>query len=102
MTPQPLVSCCWARVAYLFASPCAFWMSVVKPASVNAVSRAGRSPFSQRLEDAASGRITQARFSAEPLLPPDALSSPPDEQAAMTSTLKVAIVATTGLLNFTG
>ena len=31
MTPQPLVSCWSAMVAYLLVSFCAFWMSVSKP-----------------------------------------------------------------------
>jgi hypothetical protein len=46
-------------------------MSAVKPASVNAFWRAGRSPFSQRGDDAVSGRITQARF--EVVDPPEAV-----------------------------
>src|SRR6478609_6813701 len=74
MTPQPLLSCWSAIVAYLLVSPWAFWMSASKPASVIAVSSAGRSPFSQRGEDAASGRMTQARVAvASSELPP----SPP-------------------------
>src|SRR6187402_631085 len=48
-------------VAYLDSSPWAFWMSDSKPASVNACSSAGRSPDSQRGEDAVSGRMMQAR-----------------------------------------
>jgi hypothetical protein len=36
-------------------------MSVVKPAASKASFSAGRSPFSQRGEDAESGKITQAR-----------------------------------------
>src|SRR3954449_3386124 len=101
MTPQPLVSCCWARVAYLPVSPWAFWMSVSKPASLNAASRAGRSPFSHRLEEAASGRITQARFWAA--LPPEAELSPlsPLEHAARMRTLTVASAATPDFLRFT-
>src|SRR3954447_20560604 len=102
MTPQPLVSCCCAIVEYLLVSPCAFWMSVVKPASSNAFFRAGRSPFSHRLEDAASGRMTQARFSAPPL-PPDAESPPPPlfEHAARARTLTAANVASPEFLRFT-
>jgi hypothetical protein len=46
-------------------------MSVVKPAASNASFSAGRSPFSQRGEDAESGKITQAR----PLAAPAAVSS---------------------------
>ena len=55
-------------VAYWVVLLWAFWMSAVKPASVSALFRAGRSPFSQRGEDSVSGRITQARF--ETALPP--------------------------------
>jgi hypothetical protein len=75
MTEQPLVSCWSASVAYLPVSFRAFWMSVWKPISLNDFSRAGRSPFSQRLDESASGSITQARFAAaaeadpEPVLP---------------------------------
>jgi hypothetical protein len=36
-------------------------MSAVKPPASNAACNAGRSPFSQRGEDAESGKITQAR-----------------------------------------
>src|SRR3954453_11794092 len=102
MTPQPLVSCCCAIVEYLLVSPCAFWISVVKPASLNAFSRAGRSPFSHRLEEAASGRITQARFSAPPLLP-EAESPPPPlfEHAARARTPTAANVASPEFLRFT-
>jgi hypothetical protein len=46
-------------------------MSVVKPAASKASFSAGRSPFSQRGEDAESGKITQAR----PLAAPAAVSS---------------------------
>jgi hypothetical protein len=46
-------------------------MSVVKPAASKASLSAGRSPFSQRGEDAESGKITQAR----PLAAPAAVSS---------------------------
>ena len=75
MTAQPLVSCCWAIVAYLLVSFCAFWMSVSTPCALNACSSWGRSPFSQRLDDAASGRMMQARLpAAAPLAPP--LASP--------------------------
>src|SRR4051794_35620038 len=69
MTEQPLVSCCWASVAYLPVSFSAFWMSVVNPIFLKELSRAGRSPFSQRLDESASGSITQA-FLVPPLEPP--------------------------------
>ena len=55
-------------------------MSVSKPMSLNDFSSAGRSPFSQRLDESASGSITQARLAAAaPLAPPLAppLASPP-------------------------
>src|ERR671912_197192 len=61
-------------LAYLLVSFCAFWMSVSTPCSVNAFSSWGRSPFSQRLDDSASGRMMQARL-AGPELPP--VASPP-------------------------
>src|SRR3954469_14446409 len=103
MTPQPLVSCCCARVAYLLVSPCAFWMSVVKPASLKAFSSAGRSPFSHRLDEAASGRMTQARFWASPPEPEAEFPPPPlfDEHAARTRTLTVASAAKPEFLRFT-
>src|SRR5690554_1523466 len=49
-------------------------MSASNPASVNAIWSAGRSPFSQRGEDAESGRITQARAAVveSSPVPPDA------------------------------
>jgi hypothetical protein len=43
---------------------------------LNACSNWGRSPFSQRLEDAASGKMMQARLPAAPPLAPP-LASPP-------------------------
>src|SRR5689334_24204060 len=82
MTPQPLVSCWSAMVAYLLVSPWAFWMSASKPASLRAAAIAGRSPFSQRGDEAVSGRMTQARVEA--LSPPEPEPDPP-EQAARAS-----------------
>src|SRR4051794_8754469 len=70
MTEQPSVSCCWARVAYLPVSLSAFWMLVLYPIFLKPLSSAGRSPFSQRLDESASGSITQAVLSPEPPLPP--------------------------------
>jgi hypothetical protein len=55
-------------------------MSEEKPASVNAASIAGRSPFSQRGEDAESGRITQARV--EPVASSEELEQPVRTSAA--------------------
>src|ERR1700754_4931559 len=89
MTPQPLLSCWSAIVAYLLVSPWAFWMSASKPASVNALSSAGRSPFSQRGEDAASGRMTQARVEAASVAPPP----PVPEQPVSTSAAALAATA---------
>src|SRR5215208_108063 len=66
MTEQPLVSCCCARVAYLLVSFWAFWMSVSTPLAENAFSSCGRSPFSQRFDDAASGSMTHARLAFAP------------------------------------
>ena len=69
-TVTPLVIIESAIWAILSASPCAFWMSYLTPASLNAFSSAGRSAVSQRTEDSVSGRIT-------PILASDALSPPP-------------------------
>ena len=74
MTWQPLVSCWSASVAYLPVSFRAFWMSVSKPIASKAFCRAGRSPFSQRLDESASGSMTQARLAAASLPP---VASPP-------------------------
>src|ERR1700733_3922194 len=83
MTPQPLASCWSAIVAYFDSSPWAFWMSDLKPASVNAFSRAGRSPDSQRGDEAVSGRMMQARASDEPpLSPPVAGAEQPARMSA--------------------
>src|SRR6478735_2108156 len=83
ITLQPLVSCWSARVAYLPVSLRAFWMSVWKPIALKELSRAGRSPFSQRLDESASGSITQARLAAAEADPVAALpESSSDPQAA--------------------
>src|SRR6476469_3570236 len=99
MTEQPLVSCWSASVAYLPVSLRAFWMSVVKPISLNDFSSAGRSPFSQRLEESASGSITQARLAAaaevDPELPLPESSLP---QAASEVMPKAATNATVAVL----
>src|SRR4029453_11408976 len=57
-------------------------MSGSTPFSLNAFSSAGRSPFSQRLDDAASGRMMQARLPAAPPLAPP-LASPAGAGAAV-------------------
>src|SRR5690349_9223764 len=90
MTPQPLESCWSAMVAYLDSSPSAFWMSDSNPASVNAASRAGRSPDSQRGDDAESGRMMQARAAASSPPPP---SPEVPEQPARTSAVAEAATA---------
>src|SRR5690349_18693233 len=100
MTEQPLVSCCWAIVAYLEVSFCAFWMSVSTPWALNALSRAWRSPFSQRLDDAASGRITHARLAAfVPVVPPpeEELSEPRLHPVSAVTTAAVMATATVAL-----
>src|ERR1700712_916072 len=92
MTPQPLVSCWSAIVAYLLVSPCAFWTSALKPASVNALVRAGRSRLSQRGDEAESGRMTQARVEAEdpPLvLLPEAQPASSNADAATATTIEI-------------
>src|SRR6187402_1889835 len=87
MTPQPWVSSWSAMVAYLLVSHWAFWMSASKPASLNAFARAGRSLFSQRGDDAESGRMTQARLADEP--PPEL----PVEQPASSSAAALTATA---------
>src|SRR6476469_10600539 len=93
MTPQPLVSCWSAMVEYSLTSPWAFWMSAVKPAASRPCCRYLRSKFSQRGDDAASGRITHERPAAAdvPLLvgvPP-----PEPEQPASNTTAAPASAA---------
>ena len=72
-------------VAYLLVSPCAFWMSVSKPAASRPSCRYGRSLFSQRGDDAASGRMTQARAAAASAVSVDPPPPPPLEQPASSS-----------------
>src|SRR3954469_9135571 len=67
-TVTPPVIICWAIVCIFCLSFCAFWMSYLTPAALNAFSRFGRSALSHRGDEAVSGRIT-------PILP-DAL--PPE------------------------
>ena len=76
ITPQPLLSCWSAIVAYFSVSFWAFWMSAVKPAAVSALFRAGRSPLSQRGDDSVSGRMTQARLATAFVAPPELLVLP--------------------------
>src|SRR6478735_10914214 len=97
ITLQPLVSCWSARVAYLPVSLRAFWMSVWKPIALNEDSSAGRSPFSQRLDESASGSITQARLAAaaeeDPELPLVGLSLPQPASVMMPAAATNATVA---------
>src|SRR5919107_2824406 len=72
MTSQPLVSIWSAIVAFFWVSLRAFWISVSKPSALKDLSSAGRSPFSQRLDESASGSSTHARLAS-----PEALSPPP-------------------------
>src|SRR5471032_1288363 len=81
-------------VPNLALSPPAFWMSDLRPASVNALVRLGRSLASQRGEVVASGRITPTVLTFVLLL----LLPPPDEplvlelpQAATASARVVAV-----------
>jgi len=78
----------------LLVSPCAFWMSAVKPAAVNAAVRAGRSPFSHRGDDAESGRMTQALLGVAAglllvLLPPDAHPLSSNAEAETTTATEI-------------
>src|SRR3954465_6691608 len=73
-TLAPALSIWSAIVANLALSPFAFWMSDSTPAALNASPSSGRSAFSQRAEDAVSGRITptlalDSGVAVEPLLP---------------------------------
>src|SRR4051794_4227341 len=78
-------------------------MSTSKPSSLNDFVSAGRSPFSQRLEESASGSITQARFAADeelsPLPLPLPLSSLP--QAARATSPNAARAAAPPLRDIT-
>src|SRR4051795_10295352 len=57
-TFAPPLSIPSAIVANFALSPWAFWMSESTPAASNAAFSSGRSLFSQRFDDAVSGRIT--------------------------------------------
>src|SRR5664279_3421437 len=91
MTATPSLIMASQMVPNLALSPPAFWMSDLRPASVNALVRLGRSLASQRGDVVASGRITPTDLAlAPPLLLEDPL--PPLElpQAAIASTRAVA------------
>src|SRR5665213_1039840 len=56
LKPSWIMAC--AMLWNLALSPSAFWMSALMPAAANALTSAGRSAVSQRVEDWVSGRIT--------------------------------------------
>src|SRR4051794_10769433 len=92
-TVTPPVIICWAIVCIFCASFCAFWMSNLTPAALNAFSRFGRSWLSQRGEDVVSGRMTPILPEALPpplLLPLLLLLSLLPPQAAMLKTVATA------------
>src|SRR3954452_1760772 len=78
LTFSPIMA--WQIDSHLVATPSAFWMSLVRPASLNALASAGRSLFSQRLEVIESGRITPTLPVAVP--PALALALPAAELGA--------------------
>src|SRR5450631_39870 len=78
-------------VPNLALSPPAFWMSDLRPASVNALVRLGRSLASQRGEVVASGRITPTVLAFVLLLLPDEPLVLELPQAAIASTTAVAV-----------
>src|SRR5689334_21025357 len=67
-----------ARVLNFWTSPCAFWMSGLRPSFSSAALRSGLSKPSQRAEEAVSGRITPT-FAPLPLLPEFVFVVPPPE-----------------------
>lgn len=71
-------------------------MSAVKPPASNAACNAGRSPFSQRGEDAESGKITQANplAAAAAVSSLAAVSVSPLEHAVSTSAAAAVTAAT--------
>src|SRR5665647_488523 len=92
MTATPSLIMASQIVPNLALSPPAFWMSDLRPASVNALVRLGRSLASQRGEVVASGRITPTVLAfAVLLLPPDEPLLVELPQAAITSTRAVAV-----------
>src|SRR6478609_2570523 len=97
MTPQPLVICWSAIVEYLLTSPCAFWMSAWKPAASRPSCRYLWSKFSQRGDDAASGRITHARVEAASPPPLSLGVPPPPPEQPASSTAAAPARATAGM-----
>src|SRR4051812_11857339 len=93
MTATPSLIMASQIVPNLALSPPAFWMSDLRPASVNALVRLGRSLASQRGEVVASGRITPTVLA---LVPPPDVELPPLllPQAASASARAAAV--TTG------
>src|SRR5450631_2353008 len=93
ITATPWLIMASQMVPNLALSPPAFWMLDLRPASVKALVRLGRSLASQRGEVVASGRITPTVLAVAPLLVllPDEplLLEPP--QAASVSARAVAV-----------
>src|SRR4051794_10449568 len=74
LTFSPIMA--WQICSHLEASPPAFWMSDLRPASLKAFASDGRSLFSQRFEVTVSGRMT-------PIVPPPpALEAGADDAGA--------------------
>src|SRR6266536_2198263 len=96
-TLTPLVSIWSAMVWKAFLSPCAFWMSYLTPASLNACSRYGRSLPSQRAEVLLSGRMTPTNgcllLPEVPLEPPELphAASPPSATAPAVATARIPL-----------
>src|SRR3954463_13291810 len=81
MTATPSLIMASQIVPNLALSPPAFWMSDLRPASVNALVRLGRSLASHRGEVVASGRITPTVLALVPP-PPPPVDPPQPPQAA--------------------
>src|SRR5690242_3135128 len=90
LTPSLIIAS--QMVPNLVLSPPAFWMSDLKPASVNAFCRLGRSLASHRGDVVVSGRITPMVLDLVPPPPPLEPEPPPllPPQAAMPSTRAAA------------
>src|SRR6266702_5586461 len=71
LTPSEIID--WAIETNLALSPCAFWMSALMPASVNAFFSSGASYWVYRADEVVSGRITPTWVALDepPLEPPD-------------------------------
>src|SRR3954471_16966803 len=109
VTP-PVIICC-AMVCIFCASFCAFWMSYLTPADLNAASSFGRSWLSHRGEDVVSGRMTPTLPDAAPppllllellelLPPPQAVSA--SKAAAVQAVARVRRRTMIGPCHFVG